>query len=80
MEVSGQLHTLAALPPGKDHGTHWIGGPMGPKAGLDVLEKEKISCPHRDSNPVSSSLQLVDMLTLIILKHDNSEREERVQE
>jgi hypothetical protein len=53
---------------------------MGPKAGLDVLEKEKISCPHRDSNPVSSSLQLVDMLTLIILKHDNSEREERVQE
>jgi hypothetical protein len=26
MEVSGKLHAPAALPPGKSHGAHWIGG------------------------------------------------------
>jgi hypothetical protein len=31
MEVSGQLHAPAALPPGKEPpGTHWIGGWVGP--------------------------------------------------
>ena len=28
---------------------------MGPRAGRDVLEKRKISCPYRDSNPGPSS-------------------------
>ena len=28
---------------------------MGPRAGLDILEKSKISCPYRDSNPAPSS-------------------------
>jgi hypothetical protein len=31
MGVSGQCHALAALYPG----THWIGGWVGPRAGLD---------------------------------------------
>jgi hypothetical protein len=35
MEVSGQLHTPAALPPG----THSIGSWVGPKAGLEPIEK-----------------------------------------
>jgi hypothetical protein len=38
--VSGQLHAPAALPPGKEPpGTHWIGGWMAPRAGLENLEK-----------------------------------------
>jgi len=42
--VCGQLHALAALSPGKESvGTHWIGGWMGHRAGLDTVEKRKIS-------------------------------------
>jgi len=33
MEVSGQLHALAAL----TLGTHWIGGWVGPRVVLDVM-------------------------------------------
>jgi hypothetical protein len=32
-------------------GTHWRGGWMGPRAGLYVVEKRKISCTRRESNP-----------------------------
>jgi hypothetical protein len=40
--VSGQLHVPAALPPGdRAHGTHWIGGLVGPRAGLDDVQKRK---------------------------------------
>jgi hypothetical protein len=39
MEVSGQNHAPAALTSGRDHGTHWTGGRVGPKTGLEVLEK-----------------------------------------
>jgi len=35
MEVSGQLHAPAALLPRKESpGTHWIGGWVGPRAGI----------------------------------------------
>ena len=47
MEVSGQLHDLAALPPGKRApGAHRTGGYEDPKAGMDALEKrkKKVSC------------------------------------
>jgi hypothetical protein len=47
MDVSGQLHDLAALP----HGIHWIGGWVGPRPGLDTIVKRKITIPCRDSNP-----------------------------
>jgi hypothetical protein len=38
MRVGGQLHALAALPPGKRPGTHCIGGWVGPRTGLDQHE------------------------------------------
>jgi hypothetical protein len=41
LEVSGQLHTPAALPPGRISGTHWIGGWVDPIAGLDDVKKRK---------------------------------------
>jgi hypothetical protein len=40
--VSGQLHVPAVLPPGKSPGTHFIGGCVDPRAGLDDMEKWKI--------------------------------------
>jgi len=44
MEVNGQFHAPAALPPGKvPPGTHWIGGWVGPRTGLDMVLKRKVS-------------------------------------
>jgi hypothetical protein len=47
MEVNGQLHASAALPPG----THWIGGWVGLWAGQGAVWKRTIFCPCRESNP-----------------------------
>jgi hypothetical protein len=54
MEVNGQLHAPAALPPGRNPGTHCIGGCLCPRADM---EKRKISCLCWDSNPGPSSMQ-----------------------
>jgi hypothetical protein len=35
--------------------THWIGGLVGPTAGVDAVVRRKIPSPYRDSNPPSSS-------------------------
>jgi hypothetical protein len=44
MEVSGQLHAPAALPPGKEPpGSRWVGGSVDPRADLDAVVKRKIS-------------------------------------
>jgi hypothetical protein len=44
MEVSGQRHASAGFPLGKNSpGTNCIGGWVGPRAGLNVMEKRKIS-------------------------------------
>jgi hypothetical protein len=41
-----------ALTPGeKTTGTHWTGGWVGPRAGLDTEDRGKILCPCRGSNP-----------------------------
>jgi hypothetical protein len=46
MEVSGQLHTPAALPPGeRGPRTNWIGGWVGPRADLDAVAKRKKKSP-----------------------------------
>ena len=44
MEVGGQRHAPAALPPGKT-GTHCIGGWVGPKAVLDGCGKSHLPPP-----------------------------------
>jgi hypothetical protein len=38
---------------------------MGPREGLDVLEKGKISCPHRESKDFTSVNQPVAISDLI---------------
>jgi hypothetical protein len=43
--VSDQLRATAALPPGKAPGTHWIGGWMNPRVGLDDVEDWKFLIP-----------------------------------
>jgi hypothetical protein len=48
MGVGGQLHTPDALLPGNRPGTHFIGGWVGPRAGLDGCEKSHL---YRDSIP-----------------------------
>ena len=69
MEVSGHLNGPAALLSGKKPGTHWIGGWVGDRDGLNVLEK-KISWPYRDSNsgPFRPSPSLV-LLKLFFLAY-----------
>jgi hypothetical protein len=41
MRVGCQLHAPAALPLGKRPGTHFIGGWVGPRAGLDGCGKSR---------------------------------------
>jgi len=45
VEVSGHLHSPAALPPEKCPETRWIGGWVAPRAGLDVVVKGNDKCP-----------------------------------
>jgi hypothetical protein len=40
-----ELHAPAALPPKeRSPGTHWLGGRVGPRVGLDAVEKREKSC------------------------------------
>jgi hypothetical protein len=60
MEMSGQLHAPAALPPGQtDPGTHFIVGWIDPRVDLNVLQKGKISCSCLEFNPDSSVVILI---------------------
>jgi hypothetical protein len=56
MEIGGQRHALAYLCPGKRPGTHYTGGRMGVRAGLDRCRK---SGSHWDSIPDPSNPQQV---------------------
>jgi hypothetical protein len=53
-DTTKKVHTRphAALPLGKRHGTHSIGGWAGPRVSLDGCEKSR---PHQDSIPKPSS-------------------------
>jgi hypothetical protein len=53
LEMSGQLHAPAALPPGKNPGTHCIGGWVDSRAGLDDLKKWKfLTLPGLEPRPL----------------------------
>jgi hypothetical protein len=52
MEVSCQLHVPAAALPEKEPGIRWIGGWVGPRAGLDAVAKRKIPVPGGNRTPV----------------------------
>jgi hypothetical protein len=44
MEVSGQFHAPAALPPGERvPDTHWIGSWVDPRVSLDAVEKRDLA-------------------------------------
>jgi hypothetical protein len=50
--VNGQHHAPTALyPRERTPGTHWRGGWVGPRAGLDTEDRGKIICLCRGSNP-----------------------------
>jgi hypothetical protein len=60
MEVRGQVHAPAALPPReRSPGTHWIGGWVGPSAFLDAMVRRKTSSPCRESSPRTPIVQPV---------------------
>jgi hypothetical protein len=40
-------------------GIHFIGGWVGPIAGLDIMEKRKISCPYWELTPDSLVIYLL---------------------
>jgi len=56
MDVSGQLHATAALPPEKEHtGNHWIGGWVDNRTDMAAVAKRKKSLPLLGTEPRSSS-------------------------
>ena len=61
MEVGSQHHAPLALRREKAPATHEVGGWVSPRAGLDDLEKRKISCPCWDSVP-----EMLSVVTILI--------------
>jgi hypothetical protein len=53
MEVRGQLYVPSALTQGKESDTQWKGGWVGPKTGLDAVEKTKYLFPAPARNRTS---------------------------
>jgi hypothetical protein len=47
--------------------THWIGGWVGPCAGLDMVSNREVPSPYRESNPNHPIIQSVtsDLLTVV---------------
>jgi hypothetical protein len=73
----GQLHVPAALPPETDPGTHFVGGSMCPKTGLEVMAKIEEPFLRQDSNlqdwPVRSLISIQTTLSRLRLTKTKSE-------
>jgi hypothetical protein len=53
MQVTDRLYDMAVYPRRENSLTHWIGGCVGPRDGLDtVVEKRQISVPLGKGTPV----------------------------
>jgi hypothetical protein len=60
MEVSGQFHAPAALPPREGVPvTQWIGGCVGPGAVLGAVVKRKIPSPRQESETRTPTVKSV---------------------
>jgi hypothetical protein len=57
-ELQGSISPPDCLTPEMKPDTHWTEAWVTPKAGLDVMEKNKFFCSYRDSNSASSSTWL----------------------
>jgi hypothetical protein len=71
MEMGDEHHCSAALPPAKNSGTHLIGGWVGPKTFLYVLEKrrsEDSTGIRAPDHPVRSPLAIATTLPPRILE------------
>jgi hypothetical protein len=60
--VSGQLHVLADLSIGKQSHVHTLKSWVGPRVGMDVTAKKKVSYPGQESNPDSSVVESVSLV------------------
>jgi len=68
MGVGVQRHAPAALPRERP-GTHFIGGRVGPRSGLDGFKK---SLPHRHCFSTLLTISAVQKLSVLISKHGAS--------
>jgi len=66
-EVSGQLHGGRFTAGDRTHETHWIGGWVGPRVGLDAVARRKILSLCRETNRGDPARSLVSMLTELLL-------------
>jgi hypothetical protein len=62
LDGSGELHASAPFFPRKIPGTHWVGGWVGPRAGMGVGAKI-INLPCWESNPGRPARSLVTIPT-----------------
>jgi hypothetical protein len=58
MKLSGQFNPSGSFTPEEGApGTHWVGGCVDPRGGLDAVEKRKVFCTCRESKPHHSVTQ-----------------------
>jgi len=69
MGVNGQRHAAANLAPGKIPGTHFIGGCVGTRAGLDGCTKSEIRFPDPPSVASHYTYRAIPApMTIILIK------------
>jgi hypothetical protein len=69
MEVIGQHNSPATVPRGKPPGNHWVGGSVGPRDCLDMVEKCVLPVPGFEPETVQPLAWSVHLLS-----HPDSQR------